>query len=402
MFFWWPIRYLSPITNKFETKNVYLDTLQLEPVTKCAIELSYEIGGTNKRTMLPFRSLFNAADQEPQTHLTGQKSFNSFIVIDYFEDDNGNDISGMPITINKDGALKTIQLPGIRPNAIQRSQPREVNASLSWSTINVSEKQLITLEYFTRDLKELKESAFMKEGPGTLASDNEGHKVKTAVTADDITAFIMTFRRMYMENEPANFLTACETYNQIHENKCSKWVSHYAKEYDYLLSSETEGINPNKKVAIPRKRLIDVFIYTQYAHQPNERRTKQFLECQESIGSDAHFVWLFLTAMWECSISIINGGSEIAAFYEYYCRHHNSEHDVISSVLKLAPGIGSLEKKGVRRARLFREKVEELAMILWQSSCRPVGGPARFFKDAEEQLLSKLDNTVFNLYSSQA
>jgi len=65
--------------------------------------------------------------------------------------------------------------------------------------------------------------------------------------------------------------------------------------------------------------------------------------------------------------------------------------NVITSLRIDQPGIGASEKDGDRRARLFREKSEELAMELWKSNGRPAGGPMVFKREAERQLKSVLE-----------
>src|SRR4051812_21386560 len=75
--------------------------------------------------------------------------------------------------------------------------------------ISLSQDQLKILGYFVRDLRELLASAFYKDGPGELTStDSRGPTLQTAVSDEEIRSFVTIFRRLYMENEPANFLKA--------------------------------------------------------------------------------------------------------------------------------------------------------------------------------------------------
>lgn len=48
--------------------------------------------------------------------------------------------------------------------------------------------------------------------------------------------------------------------------------------------------------------------------------------------------------------------------------------------------MGQLEKRLDRKARIFREKAEELAKALWEKKGRPEGGFAQFLPLAREQL----------------
>ena len=88
-----------------------------------------------------------------------------------------------------------------------------------------------------------------------------------------------------------------------------------------------------------RKRLIDVYLYTQYAHQPDERRTRQFQECLVSVDSKRPLLtWIFLTALWECALHIRNAGVVIAEFYDRYCQCHKVSADILASVYSDSPG----------------------------------------------------------------
>ena len=86
-----------------------------------------------------------------------------------------------------------------------------------------------------------------------------------------------------------------------------KWVKAVAGEYEShlqevpdLCQSRTDMI-----VTFSVKRLIDVFLYTQYAHQPDERRERQFHEClQQVLGRRNFLTWQFLTEVWTCGLEI--------------------------------------------------------------------------------------------------
>jgi hypothetical protein len=60
--------------------------------------------------------------------------------------------------------------------------------------------------------------------------------------------------------------------------------------------------------------------------------------------------------------------------------------DVLKSLRHDQSGLGAAEKEEERKARLFREKTEEIAMELWKQHGRPEGGPTQFLLMAREQL----------------
>lgn len=136
-----------------------------------------------------------------------------------------------------------------------------------------------------------------------------------------------------------------------------------------------------------RKRLIDVFVYTQYAHQPDERRQRQFGECLKEVNDlKPVLTWLFLTEMWKACLKIKCAGKVIAGWFDRYCEHHGVSHDIHPSVAESNPGIGAKEKEADRKARLIREKAETLAADIWRQQGSPPGGPAQFLYAAKRQL----------------
>jgi hypothetical protein len=137
--------------------------------------------------------------------------------------------------------------------------------------------------------------------------------------------------------------------------------------------------------------LIDLFLYTQYAHQPDEKRQRQFVECLNELnGNRVYLTWLFLTGIWKCGLEIGNAGKVISEWFNQYCSHHGVVPDVLNSLRDDHVGLGVAEKEQERRDRLFREKVEELATELWKQNNRPDGGPAQFLVVAKKLLSDRL------------
>ena len=139
------------------------------------------------------------------------------------------------------------------------------------------------------------------------------------------------------------------------------------------------------------KRLIDVFLYTQYAHQPDVKRQRQFTECLNEVQGDrAALTCLFLFSLSESVIHITNVGRWIDQWFQHYCSHYHITPDVLDSLRNEEVGIGAQEKERDRKARLFREKAEKLATALWEQAGRPAGGPSQFVQAAREQLREAL------------
>ena len=232
----------------------------------------------------------------------------------------------------------------------------------------------------------------MKDGSLTIKNVNGDPVLETAVTDDEIRSFVTIFRRLYMtgKNDPASFLRMTGVFTRaVGDHPYGAWITGVADEYQTRLDS-TPDMRPILQAGtytFTAKRLIDVFLYTQYAHQPSKQRQRQFNECLRQLqGKRSLLTCMFLLELRKCSVLIIRAGRGIAHWVSLYCDHHEVEPDVLHSLRLDHPGLGTAEKDEARRERLFREKAEELAMELWKQNERPEGGPAQFLPIAREKL----------------
>lgn len=193
-----------------------------------------------------------------------------------------------------------------------------------------------------------------------------------------------------MAKEPANFEKTATLFDKtLGNNPLGKWVKGCANDYaDYLKSTPNTGFCTTEfSISFTVKRLIDVFLNTQYAHQPCAKRQRQFNECLSQIGGWHNVLtWIFLTEVWSCSLKLASAGRVIADWFRRYCEYHSVAPDVLNSLRFEHQGLGVVEKSEVRKARQFREKVEEIAMQLWIEAGKPIGGPESFRISAEQQL----------------
>jgi hypothetical protein len=269
--------------------------------------------------------------------------------------------------------------------------------------VQLDAEEIRLFGYFVRDLQEAKDSAFMKDGPGTLKTSELGllspSSTPTLVTAandEEIRSFVMIFRRLYMtgRHDPASFSKIIPIFTKaLGNHPRSKWVEGVAKEYKKHLDSipDFRPLIRSGTCTFTTKRLIDVFLYTQYAHQPNDERERQFGEClQEVHGKRVVLTWMFLVEMWKCYLEIGNAGRVIAWWFNRYCEHHGISPDVLNSLRDDHTGLGVVEKEADRQARMFREKTDEIAMELWKASGSPVGGHSQFVSTASRQLTQRL------------
>jgi hypothetical protein len=316
-----------------------------------------------------------------------------FCIPDYFEDESGQEMSyeRMGFVLSGDPQARLFP-PGIRPHDVELCLAEKPDIHVE--RISLSPDKLNILGYFTRDLHELLATALYKNGPGSLSKPGSWWVLKTAASDEEIRSFVTIFRRLYMQNEPANFSKAATIYaTALTGHPIAKWIQANVIEYDNAMEQAPDSISmfmPNR-LPFTRKRLIDVYLYTQYAHQPNPQRARQYSECLAAVGgSQPLLMWLFLTQILRCAHEIGSAGSVIADFYALYSQSHNNHFGVLASVRTDVPGLGTLEKKDDQEARVLREKAEELARVLWDRAGRPQSGQGSFVNIALEQLKATL------------
>jgi hypothetical protein len=386
MLLFWKIRYLDSRDKHFYDRSLWLNTDTLDPVTKAAVEATYAMCDSSRRAMLRYRALFceECPDEPLYPHFAG------FCLADYFEDEVGQelDLKRMAVTLtdNPDALLFP---PGTKQHYIDFCVAEK--PAIDLSDITLTPDQLSTLGYFTRDLRELVASSLCKDGPGSLSGPvGDTYWLKTALSDEEIRSFVTIFRRLYMMNEPANFQKAVAAFAiALTEHPIAKLVQAIETEYCDSLerAPETCVMFGRKNLPFTRKRLIDVYINTQYAHQPKADRIRQFNECLTAVGGNRiALTWLFLTEIWKCAIEFQNAGRIIADFYDRYCESRKIVPGVLNSLRDDHHGFGALEKKADQEARILREKATELASVLWERAGRPSGGPSEWIQQALDQL----------------
>lgn len=393
MIIFWRIRYLDRNDKQFKDRDLFLDTERLDAATKAAIELVVETkSSSSQRDILKYRHLFQEDNSEEATQkwLVGARAVNSFSVTEYFEDENGEELTAHEMGPILTGSPTAILVPsGAKQHDIDLmlAEPKPIPIA----EIRLSPEDCRLLGYFVRDFEEVQKSALLEDGPGTITSvGGSNPELQTAITDDEIRSLVTSFRRLYMANEPANFSKAVKVFcDALNDHPYSKWVEGIGREFEAELD-QIADVRPfvrQGQITFTRKRLIDIFLYTQYAHQPDDRRQRQYGECLDEVqGRKALLTWMFLTELWKSCLQICSAGRLIAWWFRRYCEHHQVSAEVLGSLAAEIPGIGSGEKEAARRERLFKEKAEDLAIEIWKENGRPDGGPMQFFPLAQEQL----------------
>lgn len=394
----WRISYLDSQDRAYKDRDLFLDTDTLDACTKAVIETAYELRDTgNRRGILKFRHLFQES-QNVMADLSqlGQHpmTMSSFCIPDYFEDENGKELNSKEMAHILTGSANAVMFPAGTPEyeikyAFAEKPPIQIEK------IELSSDQLRVLGYFLRDLHEMVKSSFYKEGPGTLSGEFPDQMyLETSVTDEELRSFVTIFRRLYMQGESNNFLKAVVTFGDVLQgHPLAKYILGIGCEYKMELEQPPRFVPyiGADKIPFTRKRIMDIHIYTQYAHQPCPKRERQYSECLAVFGNSKPLLtWVFLNEMWGAAIQIRNAGKHIEFIYEHYCRAHQLNPDILSSIAADHPGIGQLETKQKYKDRIFSEKASELAKNLWQEAGQPSGGPEQFMKTARQKLLDAM------------
>ncbi len=398
MLLFWRIRYLDSRDRAFKNRDLWLETDRLDAVTRAAVELCSQLKDSGRqREWLQYRHLFQEeklSGEELNKRCERHGGMAPVFLYDYFEDENGQELTRKRMAEIVTGDPDAIMFPaGARQHDIDYVLADK--RPIPIDQIKLSADDLRILGYFTRDLRELLSSALHKDGPGSLTSMGKADpQLQTAVTDEEIRSFVTIFRRLYMKNEPAGFLKAVAVFAGATQGyPLGNWIAGVGGEYEADLQKRPDLIPYVGRENWPftRKRLIDVFLYTRYAHQPDDKRTRQFEECLAAVGNrQALLTWLFLSTMWECSLRMRSAGAIIADFFDRYRQVHGVACDILMSVARENPGIGKLEKREDREQRLLEESVSKLALQMWKDRGCPDGGPAQFEEDARRGLRSAL------------
>jgi hypothetical protein len=395
MLLFWRIRYLDTHDKQFKKRDLWLDTETLDPVTMASVEAIHERRGLDlgyDRKILRFRDLFREREySEPELKalFDRHRQFSTVSIVDYFEDENGKELTPERMAPALTGDPNTVMIP---PGAKQHDIDFMFSGkpSIDLTQIKLPIADLNALAYFSRELRELEASTFLLEGAGMVSwGPGTSPVVQTAVTEDEIRSFVTVFRRVYMENEPGNFLKAAGIFaSAVLPHPVGRWVQGVAQEYEVSLQSSPDAapFARNRGVTFTRKRLIDVFLNTQFAHQGEEKREKQYADCLAQVGGHRGLLfWLFLDSLQECTGLVQKAGGQIASFTASYCKRHGLTPSAVGPPTECVE-MGALEKRVDKEARVLREKTEELAMGIWKKNGRPEGGPSQFLDQARKLL----------------
>ena len=398
---YWSVRYLDSRDKQFKDRDLHLDTTALDAPTRAAVELlfEYENTGSMSHAILKYRPLFSEGRplEGAEDAIGRGEQFRIFTVDRYFEDENGEEISLDRIAQIRSGCANAIMFAagvGNHDIALRLATP---SGPIDLKQIHLSQQELDCLAYFVRDVQELRNTEFQRQGAGHLVSAGGSLRFETATTADEIRSYVTVFRRLYMKNEPGNFMKACCAFSRKHPPPLSGWVRGEYREFRRELRgvpTHVPWLGERSGPSFTRKYLIDVVINTKFAHQPDVRRTKQYESLIGEAASEELLTWLFCTTILTLSLHFMNALNPIRRFLASHLECHGARPSFDSPALHEVIGVGVLEKQKDKARRMRQQKAHELAHELWREAGCPDPGPSAYFRDAEAHLKDALGDQV--------
>lgn len=401
MLLFWRIRYFDRRDMEFKNRDLYLDTSTLKPKERIAVEAIREMRHLGREhEILRYRHLFiespsyieSLHKESPLAIIDKYGRYDSFGLLNYFENEIGE-----PISLDEIGSIKfgTTNLISIPPGVNSRDVYLSVSAStpFQFEMISLTDDQLRILSIFLHDINEMLKSAFMEEGPGSITYvPGEAPILTTSVSAEEISSYVIVFRRIYMKNEPANFFKAVNAFCAgVGKHPLVDSIRTFERDYRDLLESYANGdFCLSRPCQFHNKRLIDIFLNTQYAHQPRPDKEQQFMKALDEAGSIDVLKSLFLDILYNLSILVTNAGKGMALFYYQYCQYHKIDPNKFHSLSNKPFGIGHEPKLSEKMKAILERKATELAEVLWAEAGKPPSGQACFLDKAKSIIAKEL------------
>jgi hypothetical protein len=289
-------------------------------------------------------------------------------VDDYFEDETGKEIRLSEIIRVVTGNPNLIVIPpGMRAHDVKLyyltdNTPLPPNAL---DQIRLSQEEVDALAYFLHDSTELKAERFFSNPPSLHAQGS--HQWLESIPVENIRSFVVVFRRMYMDGEPGNYVKTCNVYVRNFLNKrLTDWVSEEKQLYEQFLATSASmfpGMEP--LWSFSTKRLIDVFLYTRFVHQPKEDRIKHFTRCLQEVGNPDRMEFAFYNAMRQVASYYVRLHWIVSNELPCYLNHTGARPSFDGPPLVNEGGRGSSLTKEEREAQQLYERARTLGYELW-------------------------------------
>jgi hypothetical protein len=244
------------------------------------------------------------------------------------------------------------------------------------------------MSLFLRDIKELRQNSFYERN-ATIRSVGDTLTLET-ISVDLIRSFIVIFRRLYMsgKHDVGNFRDSCNIYcSRFWNQRVIDWVAEERRLYDLFLDEPAAKVAGTKPVfSFSNKRLIDVFLYTRFAHHPNESRTRQLKQMREEVGSDEWLEFMFYSVVQQAAITYCNVSQYIAFEMDGYWKVGGLQPSADTTPFCNAGDRGVLRTAKEESEERIRKRAERLGEDLWKIAGSPANALPQFVEDAMRQL----------------
>jgi hypothetical protein len=181
----------------------------------------------------------------------------------------------------------------------------------------LTQDEIDALGFFLRDITEIRASRFCQHNAFSLNSHPE--RLET-IPAEFIKAFFVVFRRMYMAQEKGNFVTACDIVAPKVNTLIGDIIRHHRDEYQTNLNSTPRNVLPfvAGTVSFTTKELIDAFLYTKIAHQPQPRSIARWKTFVAQVGTEVRLEFLLYMSVMTLLCHIVNAAGWIEQYRNAY------------------------------------------------------------------------------------
>jgi len=386
----WTVRCFNRKAKESFDRHLFLDTDtdSLDAVTRSRVELCIEQRSTHERQVLKYRHFFKEAKPlSPEADIPS-KRFCVICVRDYFEDEDGQEISLTQIVRIREGNDNLVVFPS-------HYRPHDIVLSLSENSpvpenpqdhVNLGQEEIDALAYFVKDVVELKGNAFYSSPP-TLTSVGGVYSIRT-ISVEHIVAFMTIFRRLYMQGERGNYMNACPIYAHRYLNKrLTTWITAERRLYNkFLAAKATLPIMLGGEKSFTNRTLIDTMLTVRFAHQPKDDLQHEYETCLREAGDGRRLEWMFYTIAGEAALYYSRAHSVISNELEWYLRVTGKRPTFDFAPYRNESGRGEQPTAEQAREERVRRQAEKLGGELWEEAGRPERQLERFVKEAQDRL----------------
>lgn len=401
----WKIRCLHTQKKEFFDRSLFLDMRALPPERRIALEAFIESrpDNTNDRGWLRFKSWFDelSSNEERLRRIEGARHFSGFSLVEYFEDELGQEISmnkiaqvllGDENAFATHGAVAPHEWDWIMAN-------RQGVPVVNIANVKFEEYGRNQLRQFCKNGEELRRSPIVQGDVCTLTTTGgfHGATLKTPLNKEEITSSALLYRRIMAETESVNFPKIVALLEKRADGILARYVrGEFARVEQFLASRDLRTLGVPMMDNYPQppgsiKQLFDAYFYTQIIHVGQPKHQKRYAKWLAWAPCEDFLHYLFLSLLSQICANILKVYLvAIEPLWHLYLTHHGDSDAPTPLGISEHASLGSQEKREDRERRIFEEKSRKLANELWIEAERPPEGPTKFQAEAERQLRALL------------